>query len=324
MSFSEILPATEQNIAKAARLLADGQLVALPTETVYGLAADALNGRAVAEIYAVKNRPRVNPLIVHVCDADMAARYVDVSPLARELMRRFWPGPLSLVLPLRAESGIDSLVTAGLPTLAVRCPQGVFADIIRRIGRPLAAPSANISGRISPTAAQAAAQALGEKIPLVIDGGICSVGVESTIIAVEKDKMTLLRAGGITREDIEAAGCGKLHMRRKNSAIAAPGQMQSHYAPAARVRLKAREVYEGEALLAFGSKRAKNYQCAAACLNLSETGNLREAAHNLFAYLEQLDAVLGKSDGIIAVEPVPAKGAGEAINDRLRRAAAER
>jgi len=319
-----IVPVNEKNIARAAALLATGQLVALPTETVYGLAADAMNGQAVAAIFAVKGRPQFNPLIAHVSSADMADKYVEIDALSRKLMRHFWPGPVSFVLPLRAGSFIHPLVTAGLPTMAVRCPQGVFADIIARVGRPLAAPSANISGRISPTKAQAVERALGNKIPLILDGGACAIGVESTILAIKEGEISLLRAGGLTREEIEAAVGQAIIKQNSGAAIAAPGMLPSHYAPEAMLRLKARVIKPGEALLAFGANRAKGYEKAVAMLNLSEKGDVREAALHLFAYLAQLDKIVSKTGGIIAVEPIPQAGLGEAINDRLARAAAKR
>jgi len=319
-----LVPVNENSIARAAALLAAGQLVALPTETVYGLAADAANDEAVAAIFAVKGRPSYNPLIVHVSGLAMAADYVTIDALSQKLMRRFWPGPVSFVLPLRPGGRLSPLVSAGLPTVALRCPQGVFADIIARVGRPLAAPSANLSGRISPTGAQAVAHSLGDKIPLILDGGACPVGVESTIIAVKGEEIHLLRAGGLAREEIEAAAGRPLIKAGFGAAIAAPGMLCSHYAPAARVRLNARAVKAGEALLAFGPCRAKGWDKAAAVLNLSAKGDAREAALHLFAYLAQLDHATGGRGGTIAVEPIPSAGLGEAINDRLRRAAAKR
>lgn len=310
-------------IKEAAALLRAGALVVLPTETVYGLAADALNNEAVAQIYAVKNRPQFNPLIVHVADSAMAADYVEISPLARRLMARFWPGPLSLVLPLKKGAKIAPPVSAGLPSLAVRCPQGAFADIIRAAGRPLAAPSANISGKISPTNAAAAAAALGDKIPLIIDGGPCAVGVESTIIQIEGEKLILLRAGGLAAEDIEAATGCRVSAPAGAGAVNAPGQLQSHYAPEARLRLNARRVEPHEALLAFGPQRALGAENVRFMRNLSASGNMAEAAANLFSALAELDRQIG-AGGQIAAEPIGEQGLGAAINDRLRRAAAER
>ncbi|KAA6204718.1 MAG: threonylcarbamoyl-AMP synthase [Candidatus Tokpelaia sp.] len=319
-----IVPVNEKNIARAAALLAAGQIVALPTETVYGLAADAMNGQAVAAIFAAKGRPQFNPLIAHVSGADMADKYVEIDALSRKLMRHFWPGPVSFVLPLRAGSLIHPLVTAGLPTMAVRCPQGIFADIIARLGRPLAAPSANISGRISPTTASAVERALGSKIPLILDGGACAIGVESTILAIKGGEISLLRAGGLTREAIEEAAGQAVIKQNLGAAIAAPGMLPSHYAPEAVLRLKAWIIRPGEALLAFGANRAKNYEKAVAILNLSEKGDVREAALHLFAYLARLDKIVSKTGGLIAVEPIPQSGLGEAVNDRLARAAAKR
>jgi len=318
-----IIKADEKAVSEAAALLRAGQLVALPTETVYGLAADAADSRAVAQIFAVKNRPQFNPLIAHVCDIEMAADYVEICPLAQRLMKQFWPGPLSFVLPLKAGAAISPLVTAGLNTVAARCPKGIFGDIIRAVGRPLAAPSANISGKISPTTAAAVAAGIGDKIPLIVDGGTCAVGVESTIIKIAAGKIYLLRAGGLPREAIEKAAGATLEELAHDTAIEAPGQLKSHYAPEARVRLNAREVRQEEVLLAFGAKRVDGAEQARAVRNLSESGDLAEAAANLFLYLAELDKTAG-AGGIIAVEPIPATGIGEAINDRLSRAAAER
>lgn len=304
----------------ALALLEAGEVVAIPTETVYGLAGDATNGIGVARIFEAKGRPHFNPLIAHVCDMEMAERIGVFDPLSRKLAEKFWPGPLTLVLPLRAEAGIHPLVTAGLDTIALRMPRGFGAGLIARFGRPLAAPSANASGRISPTSAAAVAASLGDNIKLVVDGGATPVGLESTIVKAEDGMVRLLRPGGTTADAIEAAVGIKL-LRGGAAGIQAPGMMASHYAPGAAVRLNARTVGEGEALLAFGPVRAKNGQKAIAVKNLSETGDLREAASNLFAYLQELDL---SGAGTIAVEEVPFEGLGEAINDRLARSAAPR
>lgn len=311
---------TSDAMDRALEVLASGQIVAIPTETVYGLAGDATNGEAVARIFEAKGRPRFNPLIAHVADRSMAERLAAFDPLSSKLADAFWPGPLTLVLPLRADSGIHPLVTAGLDTVAIRMPRGFGAELIARLGRPLAAPSANSSGRISATTAQAVADDLGGRIPLIADGGATPVGLESTIVKVEGSTLRLLRPGGIAAEDIEKAA-GVTLLRKDMNGIEAPGMLASHYAPQAGVRVAATDVKVGEALLAFGPIRAQGADNATAILNLSVTGDLREAASNLFSYLQCLDRT---GIDIIAVEPVPETGLGEAINDRLRRASAPR
>ena len=300
-------------------LLEGGDVVAIPTETVYGLAGDATNGVAVARIFEAKGRPRFNPLIAHVADRDMAHRIAEFDPLSARLAEAFWPGPLTLVLPQRQQNGIQPLVTAGLDTIALRMPRGFGGELIARLGRPLAAPSANSSGRISGTTAQAVAADLGGKIKLVVDGGATPVGVESTILKVEAGRLRLLRPGGIAAEDIEQVAGAKLLRGAKG--IEAPGMLASHYAPGAAMRLNAQDIVKGEALLAFGRNRAGNWRDAVAIRNLSETGDLREAAASLFAAMQALDRSGAKT---IAVEPIPFDGLGEAINDRLARAAAPR
>lgn len=315
---AEILPA-DKALDRALALLQAGEVVAIPTETVYGLAGDATNGEAVARIYEAKGRPRFNPLIAHVCDLAMAERIGVFDPLSRKLAELFWPGPLTLVVPLNAEAGIHPLATAGLDTIALRMPRGFGNRLIEALGRPLSAPSANSSGHISSTSAEAVAADLGKRIKLVVDGGATPVGVESTIVRVDDGKLKLLRPGGIAAEEIEAAIGMKLERGAKG--IQAPGMMASHYAPNAAMRLNAASVGQGEALLAFGPTRAKGADHAAMVLNLSPTGDLREAATNLFSFMRELDA---SGAGVIAVEPVPGQGLGEAINDRLARAAAPR
>lgn len=318
---SQLMALEAEAIARAVEVLRAGGLVAIPTETVYGLAADACHGDAVAGIFAAKGRPHFNPLIAHVCDIAMAERYVDFDPISRVLAEKFWPGPLTIVLPLRAGAAIHPLVTAGLTTLAVRMPRGPAGEIIKHLDHPVAAPSANTSGRISPTSAQAVADDLGDRVDLILDAGPCAVGLESTIVKVEGDQVRLLRPGGLAAEDIEALLGFTLERIDQRAAIQAPGMMQSHYAPAATMRLAVSELLDGEALLAFGPQRVRASERASHCLNLSESGNLREAAVNLFDYMKKLDATGAK---IIAVEPIPATGLGEAINDRLARAAAPR
>ncbi|HEY4192981.1 MAG TPA: L-threonylcarbamoyladenylate synthase [Mesorhizobium sp.] len=316
---AEILLA-DKAMERALALLEAGDVVAIPTETVYGLAGDATNGEAVAGIFEAKGRPRFNPLIAHVSDMAMAERIGLFDPLSRKLAEKFWPGPLTLVVPVRADAGIHPLVTAGLDTIALRMPKGFGAALIGRFGRPLAAPSANASGKISPTSAAAVAASLGGRIKLVVDGGATPVGLESTIIKVEGENVRLLRPGGIAADEIEAVLGAGLH-RGGAGGIQAPGMMASHYAPGAAVRLAARTVDKGEALLAFGPLRADGWEGAAAVKNLSEAGDLRMAASNLFSYLQELDR---SGAAIIAVEPIPMTGLGEAINDRLARAAAPR
>ncbi|WP_292569493.1 L-threonylcarbamoyladenylate synthase [Mesorhizobium sp.] len=315
---AEIL-AVGEAMELALALLEGGDVVAIPTETVYGLAGDATNGVAVARIFEAKGRPRFNPLIAHVADLAMAERIATFDPLSARLAEAFWPGPLTLVLPQRPESGIHPLVTAGLGTIALRIPRGFGGELIARLGRPLAAPSANSSGRISATTAQAVAADLGGKIKLVVDGGATPVGLESTIVKIEDGKLKLLRPGGIAAREIEAiAGT---EVMRGAAGIEAPGMLASHYAPGASMRLNAGKIASGEALLAFGPKRAEGWQDAVAVRNLSEAGDLREAAANLFAYMQALDR---SGAATIAVEPIPSEGLGEAINDRLARAAVPR
>ncbi|MER9652315.1 L-threonylcarbamoyladenylate synthase [Mesorhizobium sp. M0152] len=316
---AEIL-AVGEALERALTLLRGGDVVAIPTETVYGLAADATNGIGVARIFEAKGRPRFNPLIAHVADMAMAERIALFDPLSRKLALAFWPGPLTLVLPQRPGNGIHPLVTAGLDTIALRMPKGFGGDLIARLGRPLAAPSANSSGKISATTAQAVAADLGARIKLVVDGGATPVGLESTIVKAEGENLRLLRPGGIAAEEIEAAIGMKL-LRGGAAGVEAPGMLASHYAPGAAMRLNAGTVGEGEALLAFGSQRAQGWRHAAAFRNLSAAGDLREAASNLFAYMQELDR---SGPRTIAVEPVPFEGLGEAINDRLSRAAAPR
>lgn len=316
---AEILPIGSA-MAEAARRLLAGEAIAIPTETVYGLAADATNGEAVARIFETKGRPRFNPLISHVSDLGMAERIGLFDPLSRKLAEIFWPGPLTLVLPLRKESRIHPLVTTGLDTIALRMPVGFASGLIAEIGRPLAAPSANSSGRISGTTAQAVERDLGSKIGLIVDSGPTPVGVESTIVKVDGGSLRLLRPGGTPAEAIEAIAGVRLE-RGGKAGVEAPGMLLSHYAPKAAVRLDAADVRPGETLLAFGSKRIEGAERAAAFLNLSPSGDLREAAANLFTYMHWLDAA---GAATMAVEPIPRSGLGEAINDRLKRAAAPR
>ncbi|MBE7733953.1 L-threonylcarbamoyladenylate synthase [Devosia faecipullorum] len=304
------------DIAEAAALLRAGRLVAFPTETVYGLGANAKNADAVLSIYETKGRPRFNPLIVHCADLAMAESLAEFSPLARQLAEAFWPGPLSLVLKLRPGHGLADVATAGLDTVALRVPDHPLAlALLRETGLPLAAPSANPSGRLSPTSAEQVQRGFAGKVP-VLDGGACKSGVESTIIAIDEENLIQLRAGALAREEIERVTGLKVQKAATGAAISAPGMMLSHYAPNAHMRLDA--VPEaGDAWLAFGPSAP----FAGISRNLSASGDLREAARNLFAMLHELDGTGAKS---IAVAPIPETGLGEAINDRLRRAAAPR
>jgi L-threonylcarbamoyladenylate synthase len=299
-----------------AGLLVAGEVVAFPTETVYGLGADAGNSDAVLKIYEAKGRPRFNPLIVHVADLAMAETLVEFSPLARTLTR-FWPGPLTLVLPRRPDARLSDIVTAGLDTVGIRIPDHPLAlALIRAAGVPLAAPSANPSGRLSPTTAQQVDRGFRSCIP-VLDGGPSAAGLESTILAVAGDTVTQLRAGALPRGEIEALLGRPIRLAADGAAIAAPGMLASHYAPNARLRLDAAAPERGEAYLGFGRRPP---EATDVYRNLSPAGDLHEAARNLFSMLHELD----ESAARIAVAPIPATGLGEAINDRLRRAAAPR
>lgn len=310
-------------IPAALAVLRQARPVAIPTETVYGLAADATDPLAITGIYETKGRPRFNPLICHMADLDMAERHAVFDPVSRKLAQRFWPGPLTLVLPLKPESTIHPLATAGLDTVGIRVPIGFAGALIRAFDRPLAAPSANSSGKISPTTARHVDADLGDRIDLVIDGGPCPVGVESTIVKVEDGRIRLLRPGGVPVEAIEAE-TGLTVERIKaagTAAIEAPGMLASHYAPNARVRLDATSVSSGEALIRFGSGPVGGENAATTVLQLSASGDLAEAAANLFGFLKKAD-IAGITG--IAVMPIPEEGLGEAINDRLKRAAAPR
>jgi L-threonylcarbamoyladenylate synthase len=309
-------------ITQAAALLREGRLVAFPTETVYGLGADATNDRAVAAIFEAKGRPRFNPLIAHLPDAEAAARHVAFDERARRLAGRFWPGPLTLVLPRRPDCAISLLASAGLDTQAVRVPGHPLAlRLLRAAGRPVAAPSANRSGRVSPTAADHVRDELGARVALVLDGGPCRVGVESTVLDLTTAAPTLLRPGGITREEIE----GELGTVRDADPHAAhspksPGMLASHYAPSLPLRLAATAPERpGEVLLALGPGEPP--PGFAEVRWLSRSGDLGEAAANLFAALRAADR---PDFAGIALAPIPRRGLGVAINDRLRRAAAPR
>jgi len=304
-------------IAEAAALLRAGGLVAFPTETVYGLGADAADDRAVAAIYAAKGRPSFNPLIVHVAEAGQLDEEVVWNPAARRLARRFWPGPLTLVLPRRPESRLSLLCSAGLDSLAVRMPAHPLARaLLQAAGRPLAAPSANRSGRVSPTTAAHVRRELGGRAAMILDGGPCAIGLESSVLDLSGAQPRLLRAGGLPRQALERE-LGPLASRIDNGQPLSPGQLPSHYAPSLPLRLNARTVSPDEALLAFGTALSG----AADSENLSPGGDLTEAAARLFAALHRLDR---PGFAAIAVMPIPMEGLGEAINDRLIRAAAPR
>ncbi len=314
---TERLASDTAGLARAAEILANGGLVAMPTETVYGLAADACDDLAVARIYAAKGRPSFNPLIVHFPAQAIAQRYVRFNDDALRLAAAFWPGPLTLVLPLEQGAKISRLVTAGLDTLAVRVPDHPVAQgLIARFGGPIAAPSANPSGRISPTTADHVMAGLNGRIEAVVDGGACPVGLESTIVACDSaGPARLLREGGIPAEAIEAClGTALARPAGGAAAVVAPGMLESHYAPKGQLRLNAETVLQGEVLLGFGHVQG-------ATINLSPAGDLVEAAARLFGALHQFDQ-MGAAK--IAVSPIPEKGLGRAINDRLRRAAAPR
>lgn len=301
---TRVMPMSDQAIAEAARLVLAGEPVAVPTETVYGLAADATNAEAVARIYAAKGRPSFNPLIVHVPDLAAAERIGDFSEEARALAEAHWPGPLTLVVPLRADVSIARIVTAGLPTIALRVPaHPAMQALLKAIGRPLAAPSANASGLISPTRASHVVASLGGRIPLVIDGGATQRGIESTIVAATGGPLRLLRRGPIDIEVPEAGG----------DRIEAPGQLASHYAPRKPLRLDATEAEPAEFLIGFGPIEGD--------VSLSETGDPIEAAARLFDLLHQADAAPHPR---IAVASIPGDGIAAAIRDRLKRAAAPR
>lgn len=319
---TQIQPAGEAAAAAAARILQDGGLVAFPTETVYGLGADAANAEAIARLYRAKGRPAFNPLIVHVADLAAAKRTAKFNATALALADAFWPGPLTLVLPKGARCPVADLATAGLDTVALRVPaHPVARAILRGFGGAVVAPSANLSGHVSPTAAAHVQSDLAGRIDLIVDGGPVEVGIESTIVGCF-DRPTLLRPGGIPRTDIERVLGSSLASPDPGAAAGRPlasGMLGSHYAPRAQIRLNAANLTRGEALLAFGRADLSGVDTATAVINLSERGDLKEAAANLFGCLRALDISGART---IAVMPVPDEGLGEAINDRLRRAAA--
>jgi L-threonylcarbamoyladenylate synthase len=303
-------------VAKAADVLQRGGLLAFATETVYGLGADARDGEAVAAVYAAKGRPAFNPLIIHVADLATAERYGVFSDTARLLAEAFWPGPLSLVVPVREEAGLSSLVTAGLDTVAIRVPAHDEAQaLLAAFDGPVAAPSANPSGGISPTRSSHVLAGLDGRIDGVLEGGDCAVGLESTIV-LAGDEVALLRVGGVAAEDLEAVLRRPIARPEDPDTPKSPGQLASHYAPNAAVRINASEKRADEVLIGFGAVEGAD-------LSLSEMGSVNEAAANLFAVLHEADALAGEGQ-MIAVSPVPLVGLGLAINDRLKRAAADR
>jgi L-threonylcarbamoyladenylate synthase len=320
---TQILPAGDAAVAAATRCLAQGGLVGFPTETVYGLGADATNPDAIARLYQAKGRPAFNPLITHVGDLAAARRIARFDALAMRLAEAFWPGPLTLVLPKTADCAVADLATAGLDTVAIRLPAHPVAHaILRAFGGPVVAPSANLSGHVSPTTAAHVESDLAGRIDLIVDGGAVTVGVESTIVGCF-DAPMLLRPGGVPRDAIERVLGRALQQPpadpdNDSGQPLAPGMLAAHYAPRTPVRLNAERVEADEALLAFGPRRVAGSEAAKAVLNLSTRGDLAEAATHLFGYLRALDSHGARG---IAVMPVPHHGLGEAINDRLRRAA---
>lgn len=318
---------TPESIEEAARILRDGGLVAFPTETVYGLGANALDGKAVAGIFAAKNRPAINPVIIHVARREDAAKYVEVDARANGLMQAFWPGPLTMILPRKKGGGVSDLVSAGLDTIAIRMPDHPVAlALIEKAGVPVAAPSANASGEPSATTPRHVQESLGERVEMILAAGPCAVGLESTVLDLSSSEPVIVRPGAVTAEDL-ADYLGEVsydlgaHERPRS-----PGQLLKHYAPSIPVRLNAIDVAEGEALLAFGSTKFMGVRTGgfanklpdAKFRNLSENGDLQEAAANLFTMLRDLD---NPENTGIAVMAIPQQGLGIAINDRLKRAA---
>ena len=318
---------TPEVLEEAAAIIREGGLVAFPTETVYGLGANALDGKAVAGIFAAKNRPAINPVIVHVAKREDAAKYVEVDARARGLMQEFWPGPLTMILPKKKDGGISDLVSAGLDTIAIRMPNHPVAlSIIEKAGVPIAAPSANASGEPSATTPRHVQESLGDRVPMIVAGGACAVGLESTVLDLSGDVPVIVRPGAVTAEDL-APSLGAVAMDLgTHDKPRSPGQLLKHYAPSIPVRLNAVDVDSAEGLLAFGSTKFMGVKGGGFAKemgdekfrNLSEAGDLNEAAANLFTMLRELD---NPANTRIAVMNIPDKGLGIAINDRLRRAA---
>ncbi|WP_299480050.1 L-threonylcarbamoyladenylate synthase [uncultured Roseibium sp.] len=316
---------TAPEASEVSAALLNGELVAIPTETVYGLAADATNGLACAKIFEAKGRPQFNPLISHVPALSDAREHGDFGPMSLALAEAFWPGPLTLVVPKKETSSISDLATAGLQTVALRVPEGpVMRFLSTKTGKPLAAPSANRSGKISPTRAQDVVADLESSLSFIVDGGPCEVGIESTIVGLTDAVPRLLRPGGIGRESIESVLGTTLQAapsEMRQDAPSAPGMLESHYAPDAKVILNAQEASPSDALLSFGPDRLPGAESANAEFNLSKNADLKEAASRLFAGMRELDK---SGANVIRVQFIPSFGLGEAINDRLRRAAAPR
>lgn len=311
---AELLKANKKGLLKASNLIKNGRQVAFPTETVYGLGADARNDLAVAGIFKAKERPSFNPLIIHFCDLTLINKYVCLDDSTIKLAEAFWPGPLTIVCKLKKNTNISSLVTSGLNTVGIRIPSNKIAlEFIRLCNTPIAAPSANRSGKISTTTSEDVINELGSVIPAVIDGGRSEIGLESTIIDVSTPKPTLLRHGGVAIEDLERV-LGEINSVKEGKILNSPGQLKSHYSPDTRLRLNAQKRRDNEVLLGFGVPNAD--------LNLSTKGNLIEAAANFFSHMRLIDG-LAKNIGAdrIAVSPIPNLGLGLALNDRLRRAA---
>ena len=312
---TSIYPATDDALTQAGEVITRGGLVAFPTETVYGLGADATSEEAVASIFAAKERPSFNPLIVHVPDIEAAKELVAFTPAAEKLAAAFWPGALTLVLPRKKDAKLSLLVSAGLDTVAVRMPNHPIAtQLLRAAGKPIAAPSANKSGQISPTLATHVVQSLPGKVDIILDGGACAVGLESTVVDACGEQVGFLRPGGISIEQLETIVGPLIFPDDAPDAPKSPGMLTSHYAPTLPMRLNATDIKDGEILLGFGV-------CNGATLNLSPSGNLAEAAANLFAMMRELDR---EGYQTMAVSPIPKQGLGLAINDRLTRAAAPR
>lgn len=310
---NNIYAPTEENINLAAETIKKGGLVAIPTDTVYGLGADVYNPKAVSNIFAVKERPFFDPLISHIAEIGFLPEYAQTDSRAMDLARHFWPGPLTLVLKRKDENHALDLVCSGLPNIAVRMPNHpVTLELIRRAGTPIAAPSANKFKTVSPTTAQHVRDSLGDGVDMILDGGNCKIGVETTIIDLTTKNMIMLRAGGLSKEDIESYAGEKVLISEGNpDKPSAPGQLLKHYAPAHSLRINAEKPEENEFFIGFGNMKAD--------LNLSPSGDLHEAAANLFAYLRLADKLAGNKN--IAMAPVPENGLGLAINDRIRRAA---
>lgn len=319
MAATPVEPASDDALVRAAAFLRSGGLVAFPTETVYGLGADARNNDAVARVFAAKDRPSFNPLIVHVTDLAAAGTLGEISKFAVALAERFWPGPLSFVLPRLPDSGLSLLVSAGLDTVALRAPaHPVARDLLARFGGPIAAPSANRAGEVSPTLAAHVVESLGDAPDLILDGGQCTVGLESTVIDLCGERPAILRHGAVTREQLEEqiGTIADASIPEPGAAPRSPGQIARHYAPAIPIRINATDPRPDEAFIAFGETPTGN---TSAIRNLSPSGDLIEAAARLFTTLRELDR---PEFAGIAVAPVPETGIGRAINDRLRRAAA--